>query len=170
VKILRDLLRIKEFREEKAELEVRRVRRALDDAREALDRARDEWAEYQATCQRRERALYEDLFSRLVLLADLDLVSLEVNNMKDGNARYQEEVKSAETVLQSTMESLELAKEAYRLATRMREKFTELVSAAAAEKLVELEYAESMELEEVSGTQARRREGEDMESNSEEFA
>jgi hypothetical protein len=170
MKILNQLLHIKEFRENKAEMEVMRVRHALYEAELAVEHARNALTEYRAMCVRKERELYADLCSRLVHLTDFDDVALEVDNMRQGIERYKEEVTTAENNHKATAERLERAKEAHRIAIRMREKFTELVDNAKEGEALEQQRVEDAEMEEVSGTRTRRASDTSEEADQEEAA
>jgi flagellar biosynthesis chaperone FliJ len=155
--VINSLTRIKIFREDKAEREVTRSRLAVQDAETALSQANAAMAEYRAFIQRREAALYTDLFSKLVIRRDLDDLALELNGMKEKMSEYQEHVNSAQTVVTSAMENLDCAKEEYRIAMKTREKFTELGLRLSEEESTVSNMLEDGELEEVSSSTFGRR-------------
>jgi len=82
VKVLDQLLQIKEFREDKAQAEVSRARGALTEADSALTRAKTHLDEHRADCDLRERQIYADLCTRQVRLTDLQDVALKVDEFK----------------------------------------------------------------------------------------
>lgn len=148
--ILGDLLRIKEFRQDKAELEVSRARSELERATAALHEAREALEACRADCETRERALYTDLCSRVVRLADLDDVKLAVQLMQGEIHGHEEKVEQAEEARKSATEQLAQARRDYQEATRNREKFFELESQDQAERLLEAGRVEDIEMEEVA--------------------
>jgi type III secretion protein O len=148
--ILGDLLRIKEFRQDKAELEVARLRDQLALAATALTEARDTLAAYRVECDQRERALYADLCSRAVLLFELDDVKLECDGMRDNIHAHEAKVAEAEAARETIAEQLKNARLEYQAATRNREKFFELDSLSGLERLREASRIEDLEMEEVA--------------------
>ena len=143
------LLRIKEFREGKAEREVMRAKLAVDAAQIALERAHAELVEYLDQCQQRENALYRDLMSRIVHKSDLDDVEAEIKLMKEEVPVYQSAINDAEQALANAEQTLVDARLAHQEAIRMREKFTELVVIEGREHAIEALRLEEMEMEEV---------------------
>ncbi len=147
--ILADLLRIKEFRQDKAELEVARLRDRLAQATTALAVARNELAAYRIECDRNERALYADLCSRPVRLSDLDDVKLECDSMRENTRAHEAKVAEAEAAREAAAEQLKNARLEYQVATRNREKFFELDCMSDLERLREASRIEDLEMEEV---------------------
>jgi flagellar biosynthesis chaperone FliJ len=147
--ILGDLLRIKEFRQDKAELEVARLREQLAQATTALAQARETLASLRIECGQRERELYADLCSRAVLLSDLDDVKLECDSMRGNINAHEAKVTEAEAARETAVEQLANARLEYQAATRNREKFFELDSLSAFERLREAARIEDLEMEEV---------------------
>ena len=147
--VLDELLRIKEFREEKAEMESSRAKLALDEATGRLDETRRAREDYRDWWVQHEQRLYADLCSRAVRLADIDDVSLEVDQMRERMREHDQAVSEAEELRKAALERRNEAREAHRDATRKREKFSELSRLAEADWLVELARAEDLEMEEV---------------------
>ncbi|MDB5840447.1 MAG: type secretion protein [Herminiimonas sp.] len=147
--VLEDLLRIKEFREQKAEIELAKGRRALAAASEALQRARDELQERRTSCDSKERAMYADLCSRLVKLVEIDAVGIDVEEMRKEVTRFEELLETAKSERETAAQHLEQAKAGYQAATRMREKFSELVRFSETERDAESQRTEDSEMEEV---------------------
>ena len=147
--VLGELLRIKEFREEKAELESARALAALDEATRKLEHTRQTREEYRDWWRRREAQLYAELCSRQVRLRDIDDVSLQVDLMRERMREHDQAVTEAEEHRKSAFERRTQAREAHREATRKREKFTELGQLVQADALIEQARAEDLEMEEV---------------------
>jgi hypothetical protein len=143
------LLRIKEFREGKAEREVMRAKLALDAAHVALERAHAALNGYLDQCQQREDALYRDLLSRIVHKSDLDDVEAEIKLMREEVPVYQKAIDDAGQVLADAEQALVDARIALQEAIRMREKFAELVAIEGREHAIEALRLEDMEMEEV---------------------
>ena len=147
--VLSELLHIKEFREDKAERALARASHVLRQASEALDRARAASADYHRVAERRERALYADLCTRLVRLSDLDDVALEVDRMRQEKARHEEQVAQAADAREAAAEQVDTARSQHQEAVRMHEKFSELSRLRDADRDIERQRLEDAEMEEV---------------------
>lgn len=150
--VLKDLLRIKIFREEKAELAVARARLHLVAMEEALEKARRALKEYRLDCTRKEKVMFEGLCSRLVLIRDIDEVSLDVRLMKENLSKLEKKVEDAVEERKQAADAVEVSRQIHRDAVRMREKFTELVQTVDDERTAELLRLEDLELEEAAST------------------
>ena len=150
--VLKDLLRIKKFREDKAELDLARARQNLAEADSKLKIARKELRDFEIACERKERELFDDLCQRLVLLKDLDAVALEVELMKEQKLTYELRICEAQELRLAASEAVDLAKLIHREAVRMREKFSELLEEFNATLFVEVQRLEDIEMEEASAS------------------
>ncbi len=156
--VLSELLAIKSFRENKAEMAVRRQRTTLREAQEALERAVNELEEFRDWATRRERELFADLCARTVRLRDIQSVQENVAEMRGQEQHHVKSHDQAEDRRADEEEALQQAKQAHADASRMKEKFTELVRNHSLEVLRELERKEDAELEEVAETRRDRAE------------
>jgi hypothetical protein len=147
--VIGSLLRIKQFREDKAVLEVSRARHALAEATRGLEKARRELADCRRSCETREHALFKGLYERVVRLADLDDLKLEIEKMKGDKLRHEQRATEADEARGATLEQLARARDDHHKATRQREKFCELKDLTGAELHVELVRAEEREAEDV---------------------
>ena len=147
--VVGDMLRIKQFRENRAEMEVSRTRHVLQEATQALDRARNELNEFRNSCERRERELYADMCSRLVRLTDINDLMLTVAEMQEGVRGHEGHVSSATEVRKTAVESLAQARQGHQLAVRSREKFSVLSVVDEAELRLEQQRAEDLEMEDI---------------------
>ena len=150
--VLTDLLRIKVFREEKAELALARARQFLVQADMKLEAARRTLQDFLEECDRKEREMYADLCTRLVLRREIDDVTLDIQLMKEQTTRHQEDVEEAKEARDAAAELLEQAKQDHRDAVRMREKFTEMLRIVQEERSIEALRLEDLELEEAAST------------------
>lgn len=152
MKVLTDLLRIKVFREEKAELALARARQILVKADTKLDAARRTLQNFIEECNRKEREMYADLCTRLVLRKEIDDVALDIQLMKEQTAHHEQNVEEAKEARDTAAELLEQAKQDHRDAVRMREKFTEMLRIVQEERNIDAMRLEDLELEEAAST------------------
>ncbi len=168
--VLKDLLRIKVFREEKAERALVKARIALQEADEALKQARKAQREFQAESMQREKALYAELCSRLVVLREIENVRIDVDLMKEKSERLREKVDETQQARVEAAEREEEARIVHSDAVRMREKFEALLKTVLAEREFELSRAEDLEMEEAAASRfAFRGRSEKFDDEAEEF-
>lgn len=148
--IFRDLLSIKSFRENKAEMAVRKQRTVLAEATERQERALRELDDYRDWATQRERELYEDLCRKTVRLREIEDVQLSVGEMRGQEREYVQVQERAAQEQQEQEEELETCKTAHAQASRMKEKFVELARNYAEEEVRALERKEDAEMEEVA--------------------
>jgi hypothetical protein len=149
MEVIKDLVRIKIFREEKAELAMLKAKTKLLHAEENLDNARKVLRKHKEDCIAREKELYDDLCTRLVLLKDINSVTLDVQLMAEETTRLDEDVEKYKEARDVASEDLAAAKAVHRDAVQMRQKFMEVKDVIDAEKLAELMRKEDLEMEEV---------------------
>jgi hypothetical protein len=149
MEVIKDLVRIKIFREEKVELAMLKAKAKLISAEEVLDNARKVLRKHKEDCIAREKELYDDLYTRLVLLKDINSVTLDVQLMAEETTRLDEEVEKSKEARDVASEDLAAAKAVHRDAVQMRQKFMEVKDVIDAEKLAELMRIEDLEMEEV---------------------
>lgn len=150
--VLKNLLRIKIYREEKAELAVARARQHLRDMDRALDDARRALEEHLRVCKSKEKAMYQELCSRLVVVKEIDEVTLDVKLMQEATAELEKMIEKAKEDRAQAAEAVEVSRQVHRDAVRMREKFMELVQTVDDERAAELLRFEDLELEEAAGS------------------
>lgn len=149
MEVINDLLQIKKFREQKAEVALAKASHALEAAVAALNRSRDDLSACRSKCDRRQRALYADLCSRLVVRGDIDAVLAEVDIMKQEISRAEEVVEVKKQQRDQASERVDEARKLHQLAMRGREKFTELADQAGLVATLVAQRKEETELEEV---------------------
>jgi len=149
MKVLDQLLQIKEFREDKAQAEVSRARGALTEADSALTRAKTHLDEHRADCDLRERQIYAELCTRQVRLTDLQDVALKVDEFKQSIQGCESRVSEANEHRVAKADCLTQSQQLLQSAVRVRQKFSELREMSSAEELLVQSRAEDAELEEV---------------------
>lgn len=150
MEVIKDLVRIKIFREEKAELAMLKAKTKLITAEDALDNAKKVLRKHKNECIAREKELYDDLCTRLVHLKDINSVTLDIQLMGEETNRLDEIVEKSKEQRDIASEELAVAKATHRDAVQMRQKFTEIKDVIDEEKLAELMLKEDLEMEEVS--------------------
>lgn len=165
--ILKDILRIKVLREDRAEkaFVARRQEHAL--ARAALLRQEEDlrcFREYRVT---HERELYQELCQRIVRLRDIEAVQYQAAEMRQGERDREELERQAIVALEQANQARQGAEHVWREANRTREGFMRVVDDFDHGLRLILERAEELELEESFRVVEDR---EDMDAWSEEHA
>ncbi|QQB35716.1 type III secretion protein [Achromobacter deleyi] len=145
-----ELLAIKRFREGQAEIAVsrQRLRHAeADAARVASERA---LADFRDESERRERAMYSDLCSRVVRVREIEDVLQGVAGLREGERQREQVVEQAAERLREENQALADRRAQHQQAVRLTGKFVELASIHLAEHLKALEHKEDMEMEEAA--------------------
>lgn len=147
---LKEILAIKRFRETRAELAMQKQRHVLALAQTTRDDAAQRLESFHDYATRLERALYDDLCSRLVRLRDLENAQLEVAGLSGQERHFAETLRQHEQALLAEQAHMEEARNRHHQAFRMKEKFVELAQTFAEERLREIERQEDAEMEEVA--------------------
>lgn len=163
--IFRELLSIKTFRENKAEMEVRKQRMVLAEALARREQAQAQLDDFRGYALRHEQALFTDLCTRIVRLRDIEAVQTEVVQLRQQERGYESAVDTAVQAEHKESGELDVRKQAHAEASRMKQKFVELAQVYADEQIRELERKEDAELEEAAET---RRDRADWDERSEE--
>lgn len=150
--VLKDLLRIKIFREEKAERAVGKARLALLEAEENLRDAKQALKDFEIESIRREKKMYAELCTRLVVLREIEDVRTDVELMKEKAEQLKQQVDDSEAARDEAAERVEQARIEHRDAVRIREKFDELLRTVLEEREFELARNEELEMEEAASS------------------
>mgnify|MGYP000452780143 CR=1 FL=1 len=148
--ILSDLLRIKIFREEKAERALAKARAVLSAAEEAVEMAKKVLRDYREESRLREKALFADLCKRIVLLKDIQDVQIDIQLMKERTEALVQELEEARQKQEEAAEHERAAREEHKFAVRMREKFSEMLRTVTEERDFEMSRREELEVEEAA--------------------
>lgn len=157
-KLFDELLRIKRFREEQAELGVGRARRHMARAVQVRSEAEEALEQYRGEARRREDGMYEDLCSRVVRVREIDDVLQQVAGLKEGERRRDAAREDALRKEVEARDALDGARLAHQHALRQCDKFVDLAGVYQAEALKEQENKEDAEVEEAASTAWRPRE------------
>lgn len=155
MRIIHDMLRVKAHREHQAEQALAKASQALNIAIKHAEVAKRKLEQAHMEHNEKKRALYEDLFSRVVHLSDLDLARSKIEKMDANIKDCETEVSSSEERLASMEEMRDESRAAYRNALREREKYAELSLQLIKKEQKKLAKKEEMELEEAIRSQSR---------------
>lgn len=156
--VFRDLLRIKVFREDQAELRVRHDREQLQDARQARADAEALLARLLREGMETEHRLYRELCERIVHLREIEEVQQAVAGLRRREATQEDAVQASQQQEQQAQEALQAAREALQEATRQREKFIDLSANFDTEQAHEAERKEDLEMEEAASVRRDKEE------------
>ena len=154
--VLNDLLRIKKFREDKAEMALARAKASLHESEMHLEKSKLTLQNFVIEAKRKEQALFSDLLIRLVKLKDIDSVALDMSLIKEETVKLEENLAKAKDARQLAQDASDEAKIIHLEAVRMREKFSELVNISHEEILFESQRLEDLELEEAGSSRHSR--------------
>ena len=144
---LEDLLRVRKFREEAAASEVTKCRIAVEQAAQLLVDRQQALKEYIEWRIGREKELYEEILRQEIQLRKLDDLKLEIQQLRDRESVYEDQIHEAEKGLQQAQEALEGARAAYHEAYKNVEKIDEHKEIWAQEERKLSEEFEEKELE-----------------------
>ncbi len=147
--MLDELLRLKVYREEKAEMGLARCRFALAEVTRRTDRARDTLTGYQRWSVERELGLYGALYGRLVRARDLEHLREDVVVLRSKERTLKESLEKVEVEHGQAEVAARESRAVHEQASRTREKFVQLVSVQSEEIRLETERREDIELEEL---------------------
>lgn len=163
--MLDELLELKEYREEKAEMRLARSRLVLAEVTRRTDEARTALVEYRRWSAEHEVGLYGALYGQLVRLRQLEHLREDVVILRMREHSLAESLTKVEGERTQADGAVREARTAHEQATRIREKFVQLVEAQSEEIRLEDERREDLELEDLY---AIRRDREDWQENDDE--
>ena len=147
--VFHQLLRIRDFREQRAQAAVIAELVALQRAVQARDAASDQLEAFKAYAQRRESDLFDDLQARAVQVRDIQEVRHEVGEMRAKERGYAETLDKAEAQHMRQTEALESARSLHEQAQRAKQKIEEQVIKDRQDLAWTREKAEETEREDV---------------------
>ncbi len=166
--VFEQLLRIREFREQRAQATVVSERAALQRAADARDAARTQLDDFKAHVRAREARLFDDLQARAVQVRDIQDVRYEVGQMKAQERAYAQALDQAEAKRVKQSEVLVTARAIHVEADRALQKIGEQVTVDHKEAARSREQAEEAEREDgVKTNQPDRGAHDDAESRDE---
>lgn len=156
MKMMRDLLAIKRFREGQAETAMRRERQAFQEAQARRVAAQELLARLLAEGALAEQQLYQDLCARVVRLRDIEEVQQAVAALREREQRQQEALEAAQHALEAAQLQLDQARQVHKDAARQTSKFVDLATSFAALDALESERREDLEMEEAASVVRER--------------
>jgi type III secretion protein O len=167
-KMLGQILAIKAFREARAALAVTRQRQVLQRAEARAEASQRQLEDYRSEAERRERALFDDLCSRVVRLSAIQDVHLEVEEMRLQERDHEKALEQARAERHRQAQTLVERRTEHSQSMQVKERFVELTRQATEEAAWEADRLEELELEEVaeirSGRVLRERQQEEQET------
>ncbi|MFA1686164.1 YscO family type III secretion system apparatus protein [Achromobacter dolens] len=145
-----ELLAIKRFREGQAEIAVSRQRLRHAEAEAARQASEQALVDFREESERRERAMYRDLCSRVVRVREIESVLQGVAGLREGERQREQALDQAAQRLRDEAQALAERRGQHQQAVRLTGKFVELASIHLAEHLKALEHKEDMEMEEAA--------------------
>jgi type III secretion protein O len=163
-----ELLRIKTFRETKAELEVSRARLELAAAIDAAAKARTALADYRTWSVNHERSLYADLCTKVVKAREIEWLREDVLLLRGKERELDAAIANADGATQKAEGAVKTARQGHVDATRNREKFSEVARIMAVENALEAARREETDLEDLYAIRRDRQDwGDEVETPSE---
>jgi type III secretion protein O len=147
--MITDLVRIKTFRENKAELEVMRKRTELAHAIDVAAKARQALVDYRAWSLQRERDMYADICLKVVKSREIEWLREDVLLLRGRERALDQEIVDADSATKSAEVAARTARDLHGIAKRNREKFDELAAGIAAELAAESVRKEETEMEDL---------------------
>jgi len=145
--ILEDLLRIRGWREEKAQREVTKKKLALDQALQLAAARRKSLSDHVHWRLQTEDRLYREIEGKSVQLRDLEDIKLKVALMREDEAAHEKALQESEGAATTAGKALEEARSLYRLAVKETRKVEEHKKVWLAEALKGEEREAEKELE-----------------------
>lgn len=158
MKMLRDLLAIKRFREDQAQAVVRERRQALLQVQQQRLDAEALLARLLAEGVLAEQQLYTDLCARMVRLREIEDVYLAVAALRQREQLQQDALDAAQRALEAAEQHFEQARSQHKEAARQTSKFIDLASSFASVEALESERREDLEMEEAASVVREREE------------
>jgi type III secretion protein O len=156
------LLRIKNFREKKAETEMLKSRHLLARAQQQEAEAGEALEAYRTHADSEERRLYRELCSRVVRLSQITGVQQEVACLRHAELAHEDTLAAAERAHHDASERFNHSLDGYQRASSARQKFEELLRLELERDSGLLEKKEEAEMEELSGRLRERADHEEI--------
>ena len=163
--MLDELLRLKVYREDRAEMSLARCRLVLAEVTKRTDEARETLVSYRRWSAEHELGLYGAIYGSRVRVRDLEYLREDVVILRLRERTLDESLAKVETERVQADSAVRESRAVHERATRTREKFVQLVNVQSEEIRLETERKEEVELEDLY---AIRRDREDWEFNGDE--
>lgn len=158
MKMLRDLLAIKRFREGQAQAAMREQRQVLLQVQQQRLEAQALLTRLLAEGVLAEQQLYADLCARLVRLREIDQVHQAVAALRQREQQQLDALDAAQRALEAAEQHFEQARSRHKEAARQTSKFIDLASSFSSAEALESERREDLEMEEAASVVREREE------------
>jgi type III secretion protein O len=158
MKMLRDLLAIKRFREGQAQAAMREQRQVLLQVQQQRLEAQALLTRLLAEGVLAEQQLYADLCARLVRLREIDQVHQAVAALRQREQQQLDALDAAQRALEAAEQHFEQARSRHKEAARQTSKFIDLASSFSSAEALESERREDLEMEEAASIVREREE------------
>jgi type III secretion protein O len=148
-KMLKELIKIKTFRRNKAETEMAVQRKNVENATAAVKAAEEELTRYMIESTQQEKRLFQNILNQKVKLQKIEEMQQKISLLRDGVVTREENKRDAHAELNVYQTRLHQAQENYQLMLRIEEKFLLLGRIDDETALREAERLSDLELEEV---------------------
>ena len=149
--VIDGLLRIKRIREDSREAEIQRAKQQFEQEAAALRRALEAQQQRDQARTARERALYQEVCAKVVVVRELDDLRHTIDAMKQEAQADAKAVTDAQTQRQARRQAFDEAAGAWRVAARATQKFEDLSLREREAQAVVMERLADLELEEFPG-------------------
>lgn len=147
--MFQQLLRIRQFREQRAQVALLAALQALQRATAVRDAASQTLDEFKVWAQAQEDALFVELLSRAVQVRDIQEVRHMVGEWRLKEQRYARDLERSEAERTKQVQALSEARARHAVIEKARLKITERVAVDRTQADVQREQAEELEMEEV---------------------
>jgi type III secretion protein O len=149
--VFRDLLAIKQLREDRAEIDVSRKRTVLAAAQRTREDAVEMLETFRVFAAREEKRMYADLCSRVVTVRDIEDVQVSMAGLRQEEAHRDGHVQDTRAAEAEAETALGAARAAFHQASRDRQKIAEAEQACRADQHQAEQQQEDRELDETAG-------------------
>lgn len=127
--IFNEMLAIKRFREQQAELAFMQQRQRRAEAEQASESAEDRLETFRKWARDREQSMYTGLCERVVRVREIENVLQEVASLRQDESHYESALQQAEETLEQETQVLSECRQAHMQTVRMSSKFVDLANA-----------------------------------------
>lgn len=145
-----EMLSIKRFREQQAEIAVMCERQRFVDADRESEQAQNRLADFRLWATAREQELYTGLYHRVVQVREIEHVLQEIALLRTDEERHEAEVTRAKEKREQATQALEACRDTHLQMVRMSGKFLELADAHMDFVFRTQNYNEDLEFEEIA--------------------
>jgi F0F1-type ATP synthase membrane subunit b/b' len=146
--VLEEMLRVRNFRKEKAEKNLNQARRLVEEGKENLKNAEKALEEYKVFMEKESDRLYKKIIMQKVKRGAVDELHYAVRLLKNKLVTHEQNIETAKDNLVKAEKNLEEKREALRDATRNVEKIQSHKEVWIKEANKEAELVQDKELEE----------------------